>query len=37
MREKQNANKRGAGAGGRRDEDGMDVDEPGGSGSKNKK
>jgi hypothetical protein len=37
VREKQNANKRGAGAGGRRDEDGMDVDEPGGSGSKNKK
>jgi hypothetical protein len=35
LREKQNASKR-AGAGGRKDEDGMDVDEPGGS-SKNRK
>ncbi|KAI0005357.1 hypothetical protein BJV74DRAFT_970558 [Russula compacta] len=33
LREKQNANKRGAG---RKDEDGMDVDEPGGSDARNK-
>jgi hypothetical protein len=41
VREKQNANKRSAGGpGGRkdiRDEDGMDLDEPGASGGKNKK
>jgi COP9 signalosome complex subunit 7 len=35
LREKQNASKR-AGAAGRKDEDGMDIDEPGGS-NKNKK
>jgi hypothetical protein len=31
LREKQNASKRAAASAGRKDEDGMDVDEPGGS------
>lgn len=33
LREKQNASKRAAASAGRKDEDGMDVDEPGGSKS----
>ena len=36
LREKQNASKRAAASAGRKDEDGMDVDEPGGS-NKNRK
>ena len=36
LREKQNASKRAAAGAGRKDEDGMDVDEPGGS-NKNRK
>jgi hypothetical protein len=36
VREKQNASKRAAASAGRKDEDGMDVDEPGGS-NKNRK
>jgi hypothetical protein len=34
LREKQNASKRAAASAGRKDEDGMDVDEPGGSKSR---
>ena len=36
LREKQNASKRAAASAGRKDEDGMDVDEPGGSKSSRK-